>query len=258
MENLLETVVTDGVCTATLNDPARSNPLSAGMLHGLRAMIERVRSDPAIRSVLLTARGKSFCAGGDLVDMDTLSPALLKRFMADSQAIARDLALLPVPVVVAVNGAAAGAGFSLAMTGDLVLASEKATFVPAFARIGAVPDLGLAQLLRQTLGLHRASRILLLNETLTAAHAAELGLIAEVVPHEELMPRAAALARELAAGPTVALGLTKGLLRTSASGSLAEFLEAESSAQAIAFTTADFREGIAAIRGRRAPTFAGK
>ncbi|MGO4839998.1 enoyl-CoA hydratase/isomerase family protein, partial [Rhizobiaceae sp. 2RAB30] len=79
MENLLETVVTDGVCTATLNDPARSNPLSAGMLHSLRAVVERVRSDPAIRSVLLTARGKSFCAGGDLVDMDTLARSLLKR-----------------------------------------------------------------------------------------------------------------------------------------------------------------------------------
>ncbi|HET6971482.1 MAG TPA: enoyl-CoA hydratase-related protein [Phenylobacterium sp.] len=254
---LVETRLEGGVLALTLNDPERRNPLSAEMAAEIGQWVTRARDDREVRCVLITGKGKAFCAGGDLEVLDTLSPAELKRFMASSQAVTRDIAQLPVPVVMAVNGAAAGAGFSLAMSGDIVLASETAFFLPAFSRIGAAPDLGLAHTLHRSIGLHRTSRVLLLGEALDAAAAAAAGLVSEVIPPAELEARARQVADELAQGPTVALGLTKSLLRTAATGDLPVFLECEASAQAIAFSTDDFREGVAAFRERRPPRFSG-
>lgn len=255
---LVEARLEGGVLALTLNDPERRNPLSAEMAAELKGWVARARDDRDVRCVLLTGNGKGFCAGGDLEVMDTLSPAELKRFMASSQALTSDIAQLPAPVIVAVNGAAAGAGFSLAMSGDIILAAETASFVPAFSRIGAVPDLGLVHTLHRSLGLHRTSRMLLRGEALDAAAAAAAGLVSEVTPATELLARAHNLAAELAQGPTVALGLTKSLVRTAATGALPVFLDCEASAQAVAFSTEDFREGVAAFRQRRPPQFHGR
>jgi 2-(1,2-epoxy-1,2-dihydrophenyl)acetyl-CoA isomerase len=255
---LVDARVGGPVWKLTLNDAERRNPLTAEMAADLGRWLARAREDRGIRCLLLTGAGKAFCAGGDIATLDTLSPAEMKRFMAVSQALTTAIAELPVPVVVAVNGVAAGAGFSLAMSGDIVLAAETASFLPAFSRIGAAPDLGLAHTLHRSLGLHRTSRILLRGEALSAASACEAGLVSELAAPADLAARAEAVATELAEGPTVALGLTKALIRTASTAAWPVFLDSEASAQAIAFSTADFREGIAAFRERRAPRFAGR
>jgi 2-(1,2-epoxy-1,2-dihydrophenyl)acetyl-CoA isomerase len=255
---LVEARVGGPLWTLTLNDAERRNPLTADMAADLGRWLGRAREDRGIRCLLLTGSGPAFCAGGDIATLDTLSPAEMKRFMAVSQALTTAIADLPIPVVVAVNGVAAGAGFSLAMSGDIVLAADTASFLPAFSRIGAAPDLGLVHTLHRSLGLHRTSRILLRGEPITAAAAYEAGLVSELVAPAELAARAEAVATELADGPTVALGLTKALIRTAATAAWPVFLDSEASAQAIAFSTEDFREGIAAFRERRAPRFMGR
>lgn len=255
---LVETTVRGAVCTLTLNDPDRRNPLSETLAGSLRTAIAEAGKDTQIRCLLLTGKGDAFCAGGDLTVLDRLSPADVARFMAQTQAITQEMAALPIPVVVAINGAAAGAGFSLAVAGDLLLAAQSAVLTPAFPRVGAVPDLGLVHTLHRTIGLHRTTDILLRDRLIDAATAMELGLVSEVVPDAELADRAMAVAENLAAGPTVALGLTKKLIRLAATGAIDGFLMAEASAQGIAFSTTDFREGVAAFRAQRRPHFEGK
>ncbi|WP_162248114.1 enoyl-CoA hydratase/isomerase family protein [Sphingopyxis sp. Root214] len=255
---LVETAVHGEVSTLTLNDPDRRNPLSEALALSLRTAIAAAGRDPQVRCVLLTGKGDAFCAGGDLAALDTLSPAEVARFMAQSQAITQEIATLPVPVVVAINGAAAGAGFSLAVAGDVLLAAQSAVLIPAFRRVGAVPDLGLIHTLHRTIGLHRTTDILLRDKPIDAATALQLGLVSEVVPDTDLADRAMKVAEDLAAGPTVALGLTKKLIRVAATGASDAFLMAEASAQGIAFSTADFLEGVAAFRAQRRPRFKGK
>lgn len=255
---LVECNVSRAVFTITLNDPDRRNPLSEGMALDLRSAIAEAGRDMSVRCVLLTGNGRGFCAGGDLESFDTLSPAEVTRFMADSQSLALAISALPVPVVVAVNGSAAGAGFSLAMSGDVLLAAQSAMFFPAFSRVGAIPDLGLIHALHRSIGLHRTSDILLRGKPIDAPMAEELGIVSEVVPDGELATRSLAVSQELAAGPTVALGLTKKLIRVAAIGPLESFFVSESAAQGIAFSTADFREGVAAFRKRRDPSFEGR
>lgn len=162
------------------------------------------------------------------------------------------------PIVTAVNGHAAGAGLSLALVGDVIFAVPKAKFRPAFLGIGAVPDLGCAYLLPRRIGLGRAREILLTDRTLTAAEAEAIGLVSCVVPQAELMERALETAHRLASGPTVSLGLAKQLLHRAFESTLDEVLKAEALAQAIAFSTRDFREGTAAFREKRPPRFAGR
>ena len=255
---LIETQITDSVLSVTLNDPERRNPLSAGMIQDLRSALTAVGRDLRVRCVLLTGRGAGFCAGGDLDLIDTATPAEVTRFMGDSQSIVQAVSALPMPVVIAVNGAAAGAGFSLALSGDVVLAGRAAVFVPAFARIGAVPDLGLIHTLHRSIGLHRTNDILLRGKPIDARRAEALGFVTEVVADDELTKRALEVARELASGPTVALGLTRKLIRAATTSSLETFLVSESAAQGVAFSTTDFREGIAAFRERRTPRFKGQ
>lgn len=255
---LVETAVRGAVCTLTLNDPDRRNPLSETLASSLRAAIAEAGSDPQVRCLLLTGQGDAFCAGGDLTGLDRFSPADVARFMAQTQAITQEMAALPIPVVVAINGAAAGAGFSLAVAGDVLVAAQSAVLIPAFLRLGAVPDLGLVHTLHRTIGLHRTSHILLRDKPIDAALAMELGLVSEVVPDSSLVDHAMVVAETLATGPTVALGLTKKLIRMAATGAIDSFLLAEASAQGIAFSTADFREGVAAFREQRRPHFEGK
>lgn len=255
---LVETARQDAVCTITLNDPERLNPLSEGLGLALRAAIAAAGRDTSVRCILLTGNGRGFCAGGDLDVLDSLAPAEVSRFMVESQAIVREISELAVPVVIAVNGAAAGAGFSLAVAGDILIAAQSATFWPAFAKVGAVPDLGVIHTLHRSIGPHRTSDLLLRGKPIDAATAHGLGLVSEVVPDETLPSRTMTVAQQLAAGPTVALGLTKKLIRVAAEGALAGFLANEAAAQGIAFSTADFREGVAAFRVRRKPQFKGK
>lgn len=246
------------VAILRLNRPEAMNALSMEMRAGLEEAVPALLGDPGVRCLVLTGTGKAFCAGGDVRTMHEQGPNDVRQRLQRLHAWLRLLLSAQKPIVTAVNGHAVGAGLSLALVGDVIFSVPEAKFRSGFPGIGAVPDLGCAYLLPRRIGMGRAREILLTDRTLTAAEAESIGLVNYVVPQEELMERALAAAQRLAAGPTVSLGLAKTLLQRAFESTLDEVLEAEAFAQAIAFSTHDFREGTAAFREKRPPRFEGR
>jgi 2-(1,2-epoxy-1,2-dihydrophenyl)acetyl-CoA isomerase len=246
-----------GVAVITLNEPDTSNALSATIRDGLMQHLEQAESTPEIRCVLLTGTGRTFCGGGDIRGFDDRTPVTVRARLLNSQKLAAYLTG-EKPVVMAVNGAAAGAGFGLAMLGDVILVAPEARFIPAFPRIGAVPDLGLAYTLPRAVGLSRAKDILLRNRDVSSTEAMAIGLAHERVEGGRLMEEALAVATALSEGATVALGMSKALMQGSFDMSAKQFFQAEAAAQALAFSSQDFGEGVAAFRAKRRPNFIGR
>lgn len=246
-----------GVTTLTLNRPDALNALNAELRGELLAAMKAAERDEAVRAVVLTGSGRGFCAGADLrggSDERDFRRVLTTEYNPLIEAIRS----CPKPVVASVNGVAAGAGMSLALSADLVIAAEEARFVPAFHRIGLVPDSGLARTLVRALGRHRAYEILLGERRLDAAAAHEAGLVAAVVPSDRLAAATAELAARLATGPTRGLALTKRLLASAEDATLAETLAAEAAIQDLAGRTDDHAEGVAAFTEKRDPAFRGR
>jgi 2-(1,2-epoxy-1,2-dihydrophenyl)acetyl-CoA isomerase len=249
-----------GVMTITLNRPEVLNALDDGLLHDLRAALAAAGADATIRAVLLTGAGRGFCAGADLADTAMRSPdadvaqSLRERY----HPIVLAMRQLPKPIVCAVNGPAAGAGMSLALACDIVLAAESATFLQAFTRIGLVPDCGSTWFLPRMVGDVRARAMVLLAEKISAADALTYGLVWKVLPDADLAGEARQTAARLAAMPTRACALVKQAFVASAANGLADQLETEALLQAQAFRTEDFREGVAAFLAKRAPRFSGR
>jgi 2-(1,2-epoxy-1,2-dihydrophenyl)acetyl-CoA isomerase len=256
-ETPLRTEVAEGVATLTLNRPEALNALNSQLRRELRAGLKAVARDGAVRSVVITGAGRGFCSGADLRggSGERDFRAVLS---AEYNPLIEAIRTLPKPVVAAVNGVAAGAGVSLALAADIVVASEEARFVPSFNRIGLVPDSGLARVLVRTVGRHRAFEILMGERQLSAADAHDLGLVAAVVPADRLADAAGELARRLAEGPTASIGLTKRLLNTAEDATLAESLEAEAALQDLAGRSEDHADGIAAFGEKRDPRFTGR
>lgn len=249
--------VADGVATVTLNRPDALNALNAQMRQELLAALDAARGDDAVRAVLITGEGRAFCAGADL--RGGSEERQFRRVLTDEyNPLITAIRELPKPVLAAVNGVAAGAGVSLALAADLVLAAEEARFVPAFSRIGLVPDSGLARTLVRALSRHRATQILFGGEPLSAADAHDAGLLTAVVPAAQIKKAAHALAERLAAGPTRAMGLTKRLINAAEDASLAEALAGEAALQELAGRTEDHAEGVAAFGEKREPRFRGR
>ncbi len=249
--------VDGGVVTLTLNRPEALNALTSELRQGLLAALKAAARDDAIRAVILTGAGRGFCAGADLRGGST-ERDFRSVLRAEYGPLIAALRNLPKPVVAAVNGVAAGAGVSLALAADLVVASEEARFVPAFNRIALVPDSGLARTLVRAVGRHRAFEILMGERQLTASDAHDLGLVAAVHPAERLAAAARELATRLADGPTATIGLTKRLLNLAEQATLEDALEAEAALQELAGRTADHVEGVAAFAEKRDPRFTGR
>ena len=245
------------VLTLTLNRPDARNALNAELRGALLAELKAAAHGDEVRAVVITGAGRGFCAGADLRG-GTGERELRRVLTAEYNPLIETMRGLPKPVVAAVNGAAAGAGMSLALAADLVVAAEGARFVPAFGRIGLVPDSGLARTLVRGLGRHRAFEIIMGERDLHAEDALQLGLVAAVVAPEALGETARALAERLAAGPTRGIGLTKRLLSLAEDVTLAEALAAEAALQELAGRTEDHAEGVAAFSQKRDPAFKGR
>lgn len=251
----------DGVATITLNRPDAFNALNLPLARELFAAVLAADEDPKVRCVVVTGAGKAFCGGGDVKEfassLDRIGIVIKELTTYVHGAVSR-LVRMPKPVITAVNGVAAGGGFSLAISGDLVIAAESARFTMAYSRIAATPDGSSSYFLPRLVGLRRAIELFYTNRALSAREALEWGLVTRVVPDAELGPAVAALARELAQGPTVALGRGKLLFHLSTAESLETQMEHESQWIAAMGHTADFAEGVTAFAAKRTPTFKGR
>ena len=212
-----------------------------------------------MRAVLLTGAGGAFCAGAELAEpgAEVPEPAdeILRRYY---NPVILSLREMPKPVVVAVNGVAVGAGMSLAMAGDILVAADSASFSCAFSRVGLAPDAGSSHFLPRAVGYHRALALMLLSPRIDADAALASGLVWRIFPAPELSSVARQIAQQLASGATQAFALTKQALLASATNALAEQLELEAALQMQAVATSDFTEGVAAFRQRRSPKFKGR
>ena len=249
--------VDGAVATLTLNRPDALNALNATLRRELLAALKSAARDESVRAIVITGEGRGFCAGADLRG-GSGEREFRRVLRAEYNPLIAAIRALPKPVIASVNGVAAGAGASLALAADIVLASDEARFVPAFGRIGLVPDSGLARVLVRALGRHRAFEILAGERPLSARDAEALGLVAAVVAADALVDETRALAGRLAAGPTAGIGLTKRLLNAAEDATLDEALDAEAALQDLAGRTEDHAEGVAAFSEKRDPTFRGR
>jgi 2-(1,2-epoxy-1,2-dihydrophenyl)acetyl-CoA isomerase len=253
----VETARAESVMTITLNRPDVLNALNKAMHDGLAAALKEAR-DPDVRVVVLTGAGRGFCVGQDLTEFREAPSDVGARLRAQYHPNVLAIRALEKPVIAAVNGAAAGAGLSLACVCDLRIAADSASFVPAFVNVGLVPDSGGTFFVSRILGYARAFEWLTSGRKLSAAEAHAWGLVSEVVEADRLSERVAELASELAQLPPLAIGMTKRLLDAASGTTPQEQLEREAQLQNVATRTEDFREGVAAFLEKRKPEFKGR
>lgn len=250
----------DGVAKITLNRPDRLNSFNPEMHLALRAALQRAADEA--RAVLLTGAGRGFCAGQDLSDRSVAADEAPPDIGASIDLYYKPLILqikrLPLPVVCAVNGVAAGAGVSVALACDMVFAAQSASFIQAFSKIGLIPDSGGTWFLPRLIGDARAMGLALTGDKLKAETAADWGLIWKCLPDEQLMTEALAQARQFAAGPTRAYARIKEANQAAATNTLAAQIDVERDFMAELGRSNDYREGVAAFMEKRAPNFAGK
>ncbi len=245
--------------TVTLAEPERLNALTAAVVQQLKTTLAELTADPAIRAIVLTGEDPGFSAGGDLAMMDNAirrldlgeddeegTTAIWRWIRGEFGAIARTIARSDVAFIAAINGPAAGVGLAWALTCDLAIASERAKIVPAFGRLGLLPEVGTSWAITRRLGYQGAFAYYFGGEILDAERARELGLVHEVVPHDELLARADAWCGRICAAPPHALKMTKPLLRAAADGTWEATLTMEEFAEPNAFTTGAFAR---AVRG---------
>jgi 2-(1,2-epoxy-1,2-dihydrophenyl)acetyl-CoA isomerase len=241
----------------TLSEPASLNAMTPDLLGALATAIGEMTDDADVRALVLTGEGRGFCSGQNLKASEALGSDIVAGVMQHYWPAFRALRECRVPVVVAVNGVAAGGGFSLAMAGDIILAARSASFIQVFSRIGLVPDLGSTWLLPRLIGRQRALELMFLNEPLSAERALEFGLVRQVVDDISLLDEAIKLAQRLAAGPTRALIATRALLEESEHATYAAQFRREIETQSEIRRSADALEGRNAFVEKRAARFSG-
>ena len=262
MEDVLLQRIADGCCVLTLNRPERLNALTGELLRALHAALTKCRDDETIRAVLLTGAGRAFCVGQDLSERDPRKiewpPKIEETQVELFHPVVLAIKTMPKPVIVAVNGSAAGAGLSLALAGDILLAARGARFIPSFGKVGLSVDAGGGWHLTQALGQARAKALLMTGQPLSAAEAESAGLVWKCVEDSALAQEAEALASQLAKGPTRAFAAMKqAVAAAGTAASFEEYLREEARLQGEAGRTADYREGVLAFLEKRPPRFIG-
>ncbi|HWW69243.1 MAG TPA: 2-(1,2-epoxy-1,2-dihydrophenyl)acetyl-CoA isomerase PaaG [Duganella sp.] len=260
-ENILFEI-NDGIAQLTLNRPDKLNSFTQAMHDEVRHAVHKVGADKSVRVFVLTGAGRGFCAGQDLSDR-AVEPGARAVDLGDSveknyAPLVLALRALPMPVICAVNGVAAGAGANLALACDIVLAAKSASFVEVFCKLGLIPDTGGTYFLPRLIGSARAMGLAMLGEKLGADKAEAWGLIWKAVPDEELAAETMAMARHFASAPTKGLAFTKQALYASAQNTLQQQLTLECGMMSELGRSEDYREGVAAFMEKRAPQFQGK
>ena len=260
-ENILFTIE-NGIAVLTLNRPDKLNSFTQAMHLEVRAALEAVQADKSVRVLVLTGAGRGFCAGQDLSDR-AVEPGAKGVDLGDSverfyAPLVLTLRSLPMPVICAVNGVAAGAGANIALACDIVLAAHSANFIEAFCKLGLIPDTGGTWHLPRLIGHARATGLAMLGEKLSAERAEEWGLIWRAVPDAALMDDAMAMAAHFASAPTKGLAFTKKALQASYANALPEQLKLEGEMMRELGNSHDYREGVSAFMEKRQPHFKGE
>jgi 2-(1,2-epoxy-1,2-dihydrophenyl)acetyl-CoA isomerase len=257
MYQTIEYQVADKICTLTLNRPDRFNAFNEEMSKEFMEALKAAEKDPEVRVIILTGAGKAFCSGQDLKDI-----AGQKRSLADSierryNPMIKKVTGIEKPIICKLNGIGAGAGASLALACDMIIASEDSALLEAFVNIGLVPDSGSSYFLPRLVGRQKAFEIAALGDKISAVQAAQLGLVNQVVPATELDAKTLEIAQRFATGATKAIGMIKRMLNRSFESSLDEMLEQEKYCQEIAGNSKDYQEGVTAFTEKRKPNFTG-
>ncbi len=257
MFTTLEYSVAAGVATLAFNRPDKLNSFNRVMHAEVREALTLLKADPSVRCLLLTGKGRGFCAGQDLADVEDLSK-IAEIVERDYNPLVRTLTTLAMPVVCAVNGVAAGAGANIALACDIVLAGRSASFIQAFSKIGLVPDSGGSWTLPHRIGQARAMALTMLGDKVSAEQAAQWGMIWRCVDDAALQAEALQLARHLATQPTLALAMIKQAIHAASTNTLDAQLDLERDLQQTAANSADCHEGVQAFLDKRPPVFQGK
>lgn len=260
MSNSIELNIENNLATITLNRPEVFNSFNREMALALQKVLDNCAENNAIRAVLLTGNGKAFCAGQDLKEVTSpeLNPGFKAILEEHYNPIIQKIRALEKPVIAAVNGVAAGAGANIALACDVVIASENASFIQAFSKIGLIPDSAGTFFLPRLIGFQKASALMMLGDKVSAQDAEKLGMLYAVFPAENFMKEAEKIAIKLSQMPTRGLALTKKALNASLSNNLEEQLALESKLQIISAQTEDYSEGVNAFIEKRKPNFKGK
>jgi len=249
----------DGVATLTLNRPEKLNALNRKMVEELNGALVEMAKDRDVRALVVTGAGRGFCSGADVGDMAQAAAPIENRYWFQmAQKVILALTDLEKPVIAKVNGVAVGIGCSLALSADMIVASENAKFSLIFSRIGLIPDGGSLFHLPRLVGPAKAKELIFTAKMLDAKEAERIGLINRAVPADELDNEVNTLAKQLAEGPTVALGIAKKIINKGLSMDLSSVLECEAFGQTIAGTTEDAQEGVMAFLEKRKAEFKGK
>lgn len=251
----IDVTIENGICTVKLNRPEVRNALVLEMRQELKDVFTSVKQNDEVKVVVLTGEGKAFSAGGDLSALKEVDAVSGRKRLQAGHEMIHSIVNLEKPVIAAINGVAAGAGVSLAVACDMIIASRSASFIQSFAKVGLIPDLGAIHFLPKLIGRHRALELMFLGEKVSAEQAHDIGMINRVVEDERLMDEVHALALQLAEGPDMALGFMKKLVNRSVLADLDETLELEGFAQAMCFESKDFKEGVQAFFEKRKPVF---